>query len=66
MTKTAIYNELKKLNSLAWENDDLMEQETLFDLQERLADLLLRVAQDCGEKTLNDLVKSFPFLYGVR
>ena len=65
MTKTAIYKELKTINSIAWEHDDLMTQDNLFRLQEHLENLLLTVAQDCGETTLNDLVRSFPYLYSV-
>ena len=66
MTKADIYAKLKTINAIAWRDDDLMEQENLFDLQEQLANLLLAVAQDCGEKTLTDLVRSFPYLYSVR
>lgn len=66
MTKADIYTKLKTINSIAWHDDDLMEQDNLFDLQEQLANLLLAVAQDLGEKTLQDLVRSFPYLYTVR
>ena len=65
MTKADIYTKLKTINAIAWRDDDLMEQDNLFDLQEQLANLLLAVAQDCGEKTLKDLVKSFPYLYSI-
>lgn len=61
MQKKTIYKELKEIQRLAWRDDDLMEQETLFDLQERLCDLVLKVATDCGQQ--EDLVRSFPFLY---
>ena len=66
MTKQEIYKELKTINALAWEDDDLMMQETLFELQEKVANLLLMVAQDIGNTALNDLVKSFPFLYSMK
>lgn len=61
MTKQGIYAELKTIQKMAWRDDDMMRQETLFDLQDRLADLMLRLAQDCG--TEQDLASSFPWLY---
>jgi len=61
MTKKMIYNKLKQLQKLAWKNDDMMDQETLFDLQDILANLVLNVARDCDET--EDLIKSFPYLY---
>ncbi len=64
MTLKNIYEELKTVQELAWEGDDLMSQDTLFEMQERLANLTLRVAQECGE--LRDLVKSFPYLYSLK
>mgnify|MGYP006969174337 CR=1 FL=1 len=63
MTSRYIYSELKQILSLVWEDDDMMTQETLFEVQERLADLTLKVAQDCGNDALNNLVKAFPYLY---
>ena len=38
-----------------------MDQEILFEIQEVFADLLLEVAT--AEKKIDDLVKSFPWLY---
>jgi hypothetical protein len=49
---------------LLWKNDDNMSQDTLFELQENMAKLLLEVAQTEG-KTKN-LIKSFPFLYQAK
>ena len=66
MTKQEIYKELKTINALAWEDDDLMMQETLFELQDRIANLLLVVAQDIGNTALNDLCDTFPYLYKKR
>ena len=63
MTKQKIYNELKKLQRIAWRDDDMMRQETLFDLQEQLADLTLAVARDCGAE--HDLALAFPYLYRI-
>ena len=66
MTKENIYNELKKINALAWQDDDLMMQETLFDLQEQLANLLLAVAQDIGNTAIIEICKEFPYLYSMK
>jgi len=56
-----MYNELKELLKLTFKDDDRMDQDTLFDLQDRITDLTLRVAQK--ENKTDDLVKSFPWLY---
>ena len=61
MTPNQIYGELVNLQKLAWKDDDLMSQDTLFDVQDTLADMLLRVARECGKT--EDLVKTFPWLY---
>ena len=61
MNKESIYKELKEIQRLVWRDDDLMSQGTLFTLQDRLCDLVLKVANDCGQQ--GDLVRSFPFLY---
>ena len=61
MTRTELYQQLKEIQRLAWRDDDLMSQGTLFDLQDRLCGLVLKVATDCGQQ--EDLVRSFPFLY---
>lgn len=66
MTKEKIYEQLKHCLCLAWQDDDLMRQETLFDLQEQLANLTLAVAQDMGNAALIDLCASFPYLYSMK
>lgn len=58
-----MYNELKEIQKLIFKGDDLMNQETLFELQEKITELTLTVAQK--ENKTNDLVKSFPWLYQV-
>ena len=64
MTKKQIYEALKPIQTLAWRGDDHMGQEALFELQDKLAVLTLKLAQDTGSET--DLVKTFPWLYSVR
>ena len=61
MSKLEIYEKLKDIQHLVWKNDDLMDQGTLFELQDELIHLVLQVAVDCHKE--NDLIKSFPFLY---
>ena len=66
MTKQDIFNELMIINTLAWQDDDLMRQETLFDVQEKVANLLLAVAQDIGNPALRAICKAFPYLYSMK
>lgn len=56
-----MYDDLKKLQKLLWKHDDMMDQETLFELQELVAEMALKAAQ--AERKVGDLVKSFPWLY---
>jgi hypothetical protein len=56
-----MYDELKKIQKLLWKSDDRMDQETLFELQDYVAEVTLKVAQE--ENKDDDLVKSFPWLY---
>ena len=65
MTKTTIYNRLKNIQKLAWaDGGDLMTQETLFTLQDELADFLLDIATEYG--MTKDLMQSFPYLYHMK
>ena len=66
MTKQDIFNELMIINTLAWQDDDLMTQENLFALQEKVANLLLAVAQDIGNTALVEICKEFPYLYSMK
>ena len=64
MTKQYLYNELKRIQSIVWQDDDMMTQDTLFDVQERLADLTLKAANDIGKA--EELAADFPWLYARR
>ena len=59
-----MYNELKKIQSLLWQSDDRMDQDTLFELQDYVGGLLLKVAEK--ENKHDDLVKSFPWIYKTK
>ena len=56
-----MYNEIKKIQKLLWKDDDMMNQETLFELQELVAEFALKIAN--REKKVSQLLKDFPFLY---
>ena len=56
-----MYNEIKKIQKLLWKHDDMMEQETLFELQDLVAGLALNIAK--RENKTAQLACDFPFLY---
>lgn len=57
-----MYEELKEVQILLWKDGgDSINQESLFAVQEKLAEVLYKVA--IKEKHINDLVSSFPWLY---
>ena len=56
-----MYNELKKIQQMLWKSDDRIDQDTLFELQDYVAELVLKVAEK--ENKVDDLIKSFPYLY---
>lgn len=61
MTKAEIFKALCELQKLAWKDDDMMDQDTLFTMQEQIADLTLELAKDTKKES--DLLKSFPYIY---
>lgn len=56
-----MYKELSDIQRLLWKNDDYMDQETLFELQEKMAELVLDVA--IKEHKITELLAEFPWLY---
>lgn len=56
-----MYKELSDIQRLLWKNDDYMDQETLFELQEKMAELVLNVA--IKEHKITELLVEFPWLY---
>ena len=56
-----MYEKLKEILTLAWKDDDRMDQETLFELQDKLINLILEVAEK--ENKTNDLISSFSWLF---
>ena len=58
-----IYNDLREIQNLVWQSDDLMSQDTLFEIQDKLADLMLKVAISAGKE--ENLARSFPWLYRI-
>ena len=61
MTKTEIFDTVVEIQELLWKSDDLMDQETLFLLQEKVATFALALAE--SEKKQKDLVNKFPWIY---
>ena len=55
------YSQIKEIQQLAFSGDDRIDQEKLFDLQNKIALLALDIAQE--EHKTADLVQSFGFLY---
>lgn len=56
-----MYNKLKNIQQLLWRNDDRMDQEVLFEIQDEFANILLEIA--AREDRVEDLINSFPWLY---
>lgn len=61
MVDCFLYESLKKLQKIAWRDDDRMSQNTLYELQDELAAFTLEVAKRCGRES--DLAESFPWIY---
>lgn len=59
-----MYNKLKKIQQLLWKSDDRMDQDNLFELQNKVAELILEVAEK--ENKVEDLIKAFPWLYKTK
>lgn len=56
-----LYTRIVNIQKLIWKNDDILDQNDLFDLQEKIADLALAIAEN--ENKTDDLVEKFPWLY---
>ena len=56
-----VYNEVEKIQEILWRNDDMIDQEDLYELQELVANFALKVAENEGK--VEQIVKKFPFLY---
>lgn len=63
MTMNEVYDALKEIQLLAWSGDDLLSQDTLFEIQDKLADLTLKAAVSAGRG--KDLAATFPWLYTI-
>lgn len=61
-----ILNRLCEMQNIAWADDDIMDQDNLFELQNRLADLTLSVASKISPVKVDYLVKMYPWLYEVK
>ena len=61
MEKEIIYEKVCMIQNKLWEHNDMMMQETLFDLQDIVCDFALRLAEDLHME--DDLIHRFPWLY---
>ena len=61
-----MYEKLEKIQEMLWKNDDLMDQETLFELQDYVAELILDVAGKEGPEKVDRLIAKFPWLYQTK
>ena len=56
-----MYEEVEKILDLCWKDDDRMEQTTLYEVQERVADLLLNIAYKEGRA--KECLKKYEWIY---
>lgn len=61
MFNEILYERVKELQRLVWKSDDLMDQETLYDVQDIVADIALALAKEQGKE--KELVAEFSWLY---
>jgi len=57
------FKSICEIQKIAWRDDDCMNQDTLFELQDKIAQLALRIAS--AEHKVDDLVSAFPWIYTV-
>ena len=56
-----MYEQVEEIQLLLWKDDDRMDQETLFELQDRVADLAFKIASK--ENRLDRLIEKFKWIY---
>ena len=61
---TNYYDSIAEILKLLFEEDDMMSQDNLFEVQDKVANLALRIA--LNEKKGAKLVKAFPYLYQIQ
>lgn len=57
-----MFETVVEILKLLWKNDDYLEQEDLFEIQDKTADLAWKMAEK-SKKRRNLLSKEFPFLF---
>lgn len=62
--RKSLYEELIDIQKLLWRDDDMMEQDTLFEVQDKFANILLMIANKAGK--VDELVKTFPWIYETK
>lgn len=61
MTKKEIFEKLVELQKLVWTDDDRMDQDNLFELQDKMAQLVLDLANDTNNQEV--ILKEFSWIY---
>lgn len=61
MKKSDIFNKLMEIQDLIWEEDDMLSQESLFEVQNITAKLVLNLANDLEKGSI--LIEKYPWLY---
>ena len=56
-----MYEKLKRVQKLLWEDGDCIDQESLYEIQELIAEITLESAK--VEHRVPDLIKTFPYIY---
>ena len=55
------YDRIVEIQKIAWRDDDRMDQENLFELQEKIAEFALEIANKAHK--VDELAQTFPWLY---
>ena len=56
-----LYKRIVDIQKIVWRGDDLIDQSDLFELQDKIAELALVIAEN--ENKTNELLAAFPWLY---
>jgi len=62
--KNEIFNDLVKITSILWEDDDLIDQDSLFKVQEDTVKLLVKLGNELNKAEY--LIKKCPFICEVK
>lgn len=55
------FDDVVEIQKIVWRDDDRLDQENLFELQDKIAEFALKIAN--REHKTEELVNMFPWLY---